>query len=234
MARPRPKSRRQSKSWPKGLDPERLFGPEEGLEFVKSQASAKFDETVELAVVLGIDSKNTDQALRGNVSLPAGTGADTRVCVFAQGEAATQAKDAGADIVGGDDLVKKIEGGFMDFDVVISTPDMMPTVGKLGRVLGPRGLMPNPKEGTVTPDISKAVQDFKSGKVGYRTDKDGNVCVPIGKASFSPQDLGANLETVILELVRSKPSGVKGTYIQKVSISSTMGPGVKLDTARLN
>ena len=232
MQKTRPKTRTRGKAWKKELDPDKQYELDEGLDLVKEAASAKFDETVELAVHLGINPKNTDQSLRGTLSLPSGTGSDTRVCVFAQGELASIAKAAGADVVGDNDLVEKIEGGFLDFDVVIASPDMMPTVGKLGRLLGPRGLMPNPKEGTVTSDIKKAVEDFKSGRVGYRTDKTGNVHIPIGKASFSRENLAENLNAVISELIRSKPSGVKGTYVKKVSLSSTMGPGISLDPTR--
>ncbi len=228
-----PKPRKRSKIWRKGLDPDAQYELTAGLDLVKETANAKFDETVELAVHLGIDPQNTDQALRRTISLPSGTGRETRVCVFAQGEQATIAKKAGADMVGAADLVEKIEGGFLDFDVVIASPDMMATVGKLGRVLGPRGLMPNPKEGTVATDIKKAVEDFKSGRVGYRTDRTGNVHIPIGKASFSREDLVENLNAVISELVRLKPPGVKGIYLKKVSVSSTMGPGFNLNVGEL-
>lgn len=229
----RPKSRKMGKARDKSLDPEELYDLSAGLELLKKSATAKFDETVELAVQLGIDVKNTEQAIRGTMSLPAGTGKVDRVCVFAQGEQATQAKDAGADLVGDNDLVEKIEKGFLEFDVVIATPDMMPTVGKLGRVLGPRGLMPNPKEGTVTTDIIKAVKDFKGGMAGYRTDQTGNVHMRIGKASFSPEDLTQNLRAVISEIFRVKPAGVKGKYILKVSLSSTMGPGIGIKLSEI-
>ncbi len=229
-----PKTRSRGKAWNKDLDAEKIYELKEGLELMKQSASAKFDETVELAVQLAIDPKNSDQAVRGSISLPAGTGLTTRVCVFAQGELATIAREAGADIVGDNELVEKIEGGFLDFDVVIASPDMMPTVGKLGRVLGPRGLMPNPKDGTVSADIKKAVEDFKSGKVGYRTDKAGNVHMPIGKASFSIEDLIQNLRTALAELVRVKPAGVKGTYLKSINLSSTMGPGIKLSAVEFS
>ncbi len=227
--RARKRSKKQDELWGEARDPEQVYSLSEGLELLKQSATAKFDETVELAVLVGIDLKNPEQALRGTITLPAGTGKTARVVVFAQGELATQAKQAGADEVGGDDLVEKIEKGFMDFDVVIATPEMMPAVGKLGRTLGPRGLMPNPKEGTVTDDITKAVADFKGGKVGYRTDKTGNIHMPIGKASFSVEDISANLKVAVAEIVRAKPSGVKGEYLLKVAISSTMGPGFSIN-----
>ncbi|WP_420639317.1 50S ribosomal protein L1 [Candidatus Poriferisocius sp.] len=204
-----------------------------GVELVKSLASAKFDETLELAARLGVDPRKADQMIRGTVSLPSGTGTDVRVAVFAQGEAATQAGEAGADVVGADDLAEQVQAGKMDFDVAIATPDMMPVVGKLGKILGPRGLMPNPKTGTVTPDVAKAVGEFKSGKVEYRTDRQGNVHVPVGKVSFEADALVANIRAVMEELNRAKPAALKGRYIRKVTISSTMGPGVRLDPADL-
>jgi large subunit ribosomal protein L1 len=203
----------------------------EAITKVKSMASAKFDETVELAVRLGLDPRKADQAVRGTVALPAGTGKNVRVAVFAAGEAAQAARDAGADVVGTDDLAADIEKGNMNFDIAIATPDLMPMVGKLGRALGPRGLMPNPKTGTVTNDVAKAVSEFKGGKVEYRTDRYGNVQVPIGKASFSEADLSRNFSAVIEELQRARPSSAKGRYIKKISLSSTMGPGVKVDVS---
>ena len=203
----------------------------EAIAKVKSMASAKFDETVELAVRLGLDPRKADQAVRGTVALPAGTGKNVRVAVFAAGEAAHAARDAGADVVGTDDLAADIEKGNMNFDIAIATPDLMPMVGKLGRALGPRGLMPNPKTGTVTNDVAKAVSEFKGGKVEYRTDRYGNVQVPIGKASFSEADLSRNFSAVIEELQRARPSSAKGRYIKKISLSSTMGPGVKVDVS---
>ena len=203
----------------------------EAIAKVKSMASAKFDETVELAVRLGLDPRKADQAVRGTVALPAGTGKNVRVAVFAAGEAAQAARDAGADVVGTDDLAADIEKGNMNFDIAIATPDLMPMVGKLGRALGPRGLMPNPKTGTVTNDVAKAVSEFKGGKVEYRTDRYGNVQVPIGKASFSEADLSRNFSAVIEELQRARPSSAKGRYIKKISLSSTMGPGVKVDVS---
>ena len=198
-----------------------------------ANATAKFDETIELLVRLGVDPRKSDQMVRGTVALPSGTGRDVRVAVFAQGEAASAAEAAGAEFVGSDELAAEVEGGMTDFDVAIATPDMMPTVGKLGRVLGPRGLMPNPKAGTVTPDVAQAVEDFKGGKVEFRTDRNGNVHVPIGKASFDAEKIAANLAVVVEELERAKPASAKGRYFKKVGLASTMGPGVKIDPARL-
>jgi large subunit ribosomal protein L1 len=216
------------------LDRQRLYSPVEAIDLVKSLASAKFDETVELAVRLGVDPRKADQIVRGTVALPAGTGKDVRVAVFASGEAAEQARAAGADIVGAEDLVKRIQDeGFLDFDVAIATPDLMGQVGRLGRVLGPRGLMPNPKTGTVTTDVGRAVTEFKGGRVEYRTDKVGNVHVPVGKVSFDKAQLMENFRAVIDEIQRVKPAAAKGRYIRSVTLSSTMGPGVKIDPARL-
>lgn len=211
------------------FDPERLHPPTEALELVKTLATAKFDETVELVVRLGVDPRRAEEMLRGTVALPAGTGKDVRIAVFAQGDAAAAARDAGADLVGADDLAAEIEGGAMDFDVAIASPDMMPVVGRLGRVLGPRGLMPNPKTGTVTDDVAKAVEDFKGGRVEYRTDKQANVHVPIGKVSFDAADLDRNLRAVMDEIARVRPAAAKGRYVKKMALSSTMGPGVKVD-----
>ena len=217
----------------KRFDREHLHTPAEATDIVASLAKANFDETVELVVRLGVDPRKADQIVRGTVALPSGTGKDVRVAVFAQGEAATAAREAGADIVGADDLAAEIEGGKLDFDLTIATPDMMPVVGRLGRVLGPRGLMPNPKTGTVTPDVAKAVSEFKGGKVEYRTDRYGNVAVPIGKSSFQPSALLDNFRAVVDELNRAKPASAKGRYVRRVTISSTMGPGIKIDPARL-
>ncbi|HTB08958.1 MAG TPA: 50S ribosomal protein L1 [Acidimicrobiales bacterium] len=214
------------------VDREELLGVPEALAKVKSLATAKFDETVELAVRLGVDPRKAEQIVRGTLSLPAGTGKTNRVVVFAAGEAAQAARDAGADEVGAEDLVAKVAGGFLDFDVAIATPDLMGQVGGLGRVLGPRGLMPNPKTGTVTMDVAKAVAEFKGGRVEYRTDKIGNVQLRVGKVSFSLEDLVRNVQAVIDELVRVKPSSAKGRYLLSVTVSSTMGPGVKIDPAR--
>ena len=207
-------------------DRQRLHEAAEGLDVIKGLPTARFDETVEAAVCLGVDPRRSDQMLRGTVSLPAGTGKDVRVAVFAGGEEAIAARGAGADHVGDTDLVEAISGGMMDFDVAIATPDMMPIVGRLGRTLGPRGLMPNPKSGTVTSDVAKAVADFKGGRVGYRTDRQGNVHVPIGKVSFSTEALAENLRSVMDELNRVRPAASKGRYIQKVTVSSSMGPPV--------
>jgi large subunit ribosomal protein L1 len=213
------------------FDREKHHSAPEALELVKSLATRNFDETVEAAFRLGVDPRKADQMLRGTVSLPNGTGKSVRVAAFAQGDAARAAEEAGADVVGAEDLVARVEGGFLDFDVAIATPDLMAQVGKLGRVLGPRGLMPNPKTGTVTPDIAKAVGEFKAGKVEYRTDRNGNVQVPIGKASFEPNALLENYNAVFDELQRAKPASAKGRYLRSVTVSSTMGPGVKVDTA---
>lgn len=212
-------------------DPEAQYTPTEAIAKAKAMATAKFDETIELVVRLGLDPRKPDQTVRGTVALPSGTGKTVRVAVFAAGEAAQAARDAGADIVGTDDLAADIEKGKMDFDIAISTPDLMPMVGKLGRALGPRGLMPNPKTGTVTQDVARAVTEFKGGKVEYRTDRYGNVQVPIGKASFAQSALEANFTAVLDELQRARPSSAKGRYLRKISISSTMGPGVKVDTS---
>jgi large subunit ribosomal protein L1 len=217
----------------KRFDREQLHSSYEALDLVKGLASAKFDETIELAVRLGVDPRKADQMIRGTVGLPSGTGKDTRVAVFAQGDAAQEARDAGADIVGADDLIAQVEGGMLEFDVAIATPDLMPKVGKLGRTLGPRGLMPNPKTGTVTPEVGKAVSDFKGGKVEYRTDRFGNVHVLIGKANFDVVGLANNLRAVLEELERAKPPASKGRYFRNITLSSTMGPGVKIDPARM-
>ena len=214
-------------------DPQHLYGGQESIELVRSLAQAKFDETIDLVIRLGVDPRKSEEMVRGTVALPSGTGKNVRVAVFAQGETATAAKEAGADFVGGEDLAAEVEGGMLDFDVAISTPEMMPTVGKLGRALGPRGLMPNPKSGTVTDDPAKAVQDFKGGKVEFRTDRYGNVQVPIGKASFEAPDLFNNLKAVVEELERLKPASAKGRYFRKVSVSSTMGPSIQIDSFNL-
>ena len=214
-------------------DGAQLHSTAEAVDLVRSLASAKFDETVELAARLGVDPRKADQMVRGTVALPSGTGTDVRVAVFAAGDAATEAREAGADLVGAEDLIAQVEGGMLDFDVAIATPDLMPQVGKLGRSLGPRGLMPNPKTGTVTTDVGKAVSDFKGGKVEYRTDRFGNVHVPIGKVSFETAALAANLRAVLEELERAKPSSAKGRYFKRITLASTMGPGVKIDPNRM-
>ena len=201
---------------------------------VKTMATAKFDETVEVAVRLGLDTKKSDQTIRGTVTMPSGTGKTVRVAVFAAGDAAKQAREAGADVVGADDLAAEVEKGNLNFDIAIATPDMMPLVGKLGRALGPRGLMPNPKTGTVTNDVARAVSEFKGGKVEYRTDRYGNVHVPVGKASFTADALVANVRAVLDELQRAKPAAAKGRYVKRITVSSTMGPGVKVDPSLID
>jgi large subunit ribosomal protein L1 len=217
------------------VDRETLYGLTEAVELVKANSKAKFDETVELAVRLGVDPRKADQIVRGTLSLPFGTGRAVRVAVFAAGELAAEARSAGADVVGADDLVARISGeGFLDFDVAIATPDLMGQVGALGRVLGPRGLMPNPKTGTVTMDVAKAVGEFKAGRVEYRTDKVGNIHLPIGKVSFDTARLVANARAVLDELQRAKPASAKGRYIRTTTVSSTMGPGVHIDPARIH
>ncbi len=212
------------------FDRQHLYTPIEAVDLVKSMAKASFDETVELAVRLGVDPRKADQIVRGTLSLPAGTGRTARVAVFAAGEKATEARAAGADIVGADDLVAKVANeGFLEFDVAIATPDLMGQVGTLGRVLGPRGLMPNPKTGTVTDDVERAVVEFKGGRVEYRTDKVGNIHIRVGKASFDRAPLLENIHAVMEELHRVKPASAKGRYVRAVTLSSTMGPGVHID-----
>jgi large subunit ribosomal protein L1 len=217
----------------KKFDRDRFYAPSEALNLVKSMATAKFDENVDIAFRLGVDPRKADQMVRGTVALPSGTGKDIRVAVFAQGDAAEAARAAGADIVGAEDLAAQVEAGKMDFDLAIATPDMMPLVGRLGRTLGPRGLMPNPKTGTVTQDVGRAVAEFKGGKVEYRTDRYGNVHVQLGKVSFDFDQLDANFRAVLDEIQRAKPAAAKGRYLRKITISSTMGPGVRVDTNRL-
>lgn len=213
------------------VEREKLYTPMEAVKLLKGLPSAKFDETVEVHFRLGVDPRKADQMIRGTTMLPHGTGKEMRVCVFAEGDKEKEAKDAGADVVGGDDLAKKIEGGWFDFDVCIATPDMMKVVGKLGRALGPRGLMPNPKAGTVTFDIGKAVSDAKAGKVEYRTDRTAIVHMAIGKASFSESDLLDNYGTVIDEIIKAKPASAKGRYIKSIAMTTTMGPGVHVDSS---
>ena len=217
----------------KGFDRDEVYSPQEAVAHVKNGAKSKFDETVELAMRLGVDPRKADQIVRGTVTLPGGTGKAVRVAVFAQGPAAEEARQAGADIVGAEDLVERVVGGFVDFDVAIATPDLMGQVGKAARVLGPRKLMPNPKTGTVTTDVAKTVGEFKGGKVEYRTDKVGNIHVPIGKASFGPKQLLENMRAVLDEIARAKPASAKGKYVRSVTVSSTMGPGVRIDTNRI-
>src|ERR1700728_1036255 len=210
------------------VDRETLYGVSDAIEIVKRLSSASFDETVELAVRLGVDPRKADQIVRGTLSLPEGSGKTNRVAVFANGDAANEARAAGADVVGAGDLVAKINGGFLDFDVAIATPDLMGQVGSLGRVLGPRGLMPNPKTGTVTTDVGRAVAEFKGGRVEYRTDKVGNVHIRVGKASFTAEQLVANIRAVVDELQRAKPPSSKGRYFLSLTISTTMSPGVRI------
>jgi len=212
----------------KEIDRNRHYEPDEALELVKKLGRIAFDETVELAVRLGVNPKHADQQVRGGVVLPHGTGKTVRVLVFAKGEKITEAEVAGADIIGGEDLVTKIQGGWLDFDVAVATPDMMGTVGKLGKILGPRGMMPNPKSGTVTFDVARAISEIKAGKVEFRTDKAGNIHVPIGKVSFEQKQLLDNFFTVIEALLKAKPPAAKGQYVRTVTVSSTMGPGVKV------
>ncbi len=210
------------------VDRETHYEPQEACELVKEMATASFDETIELSVRLGVNPKHADQQVRGGVVLPNGTGKELRVVVFAKGEKMKEAEEAGADIVGGEDLAEKIQGGWLDFDVAVATPDMMSVVGKLGRILGPRGLMPNPKTGTVTMDVGRAIGEIKAGKVEYRTDKVGNIHVPIGKASFNSEQLQENFFSVIEALIKARPSAAKGQYLRSVTISPTMGPGIKI------
>lgn len=217
----------------KRYDREHLHSVTEAVGLAKSLSSRNFDETVEVAIRLGVDPRKADQMVRGTVALPSGSGKAVRVAVFAVGDAAREAEAAGAEFVGAEDLAAQMEGGMLDFDVTIATPDMMPLVGRLGRVLGPRGLMPNPKTGTVTNDVGKAVEEFKGGKVEYRTDRNGNVHVPLGKVSFEVDALSANLTAVIDELQRAKPASAKGRYFRKVTVSTTMGPAIKVDPARV-
>ncbi len=217
----------------KRFDRTRQHTPAEAIDLAKSLSSAKFDETIDVAVRLGVDPRKADQIVRGTVALPAGTGKTVRIAVFAAGDAAQAARDAGADIVGADDLVEKITGGFLDFDLAIATPDLMGMVGRLGRQLGPRGLMPNPKTGTVTTDVAKAVTEFKGGRVEYRTDKFGNIHVPMGKASFDADSLAANFKAILDELQKAKPASAKGKYLRSIVVSSTMGPGISIDPGKL-
>ena len=217
----------------KKYDRDRLHSDAEAIGILKSLGTKKFDETVDVVVRLGVDPRKADQMIRGTIALPAGTGKDVRVAVFAQGEAATAAREAGAEHVGADDLAAEVEKGMTDFDIAIATPDMMPTVGKLGRVLGPRGLMPNPKTGTVTPDVVKAINEFKGGMVEYRTDRFANVHVAIGKASFDDDALLKNLRALLGELERVKPASAKGKYVKKVVVSTTMGPGVRVEPTEI-
>jgi len=215
------------------IDAAQVYSPEEALALVKENATAKFDETVEVAIRLGVDPRKADQMVRGTVNLPNGTGKTARVLVFATGPNAQAALDAGADEVGADELVDKIAGGYLDFDAVVATPDMMGKVGRLGRVLGPRGLMPNPKTGTVTMDVAKAVTDIKGGKIEFRVDRHANLCFIVGKASFTTKQLAENYYAAVEEVVRHKPASAKGRYIRKITMASTMSPGVAVDTTKV-
>jgi len=215
------------------VDRDKFYGVDEALNLVKTNATAKFDETVEIALNLGVDPRHADQMVRGVVNLPKGTGKTVRVAVFAKGAKADEAKAAGADVVGAEDLMETVQGGQIDFDRVIATPDMMGVVGRLGKVLGPKGLMPNPKLGTVTMDVTKAVTDAKSGQVEFRVEKAGIVHAGIGKASFSEADLKENFTAFMDAIVKGKPSGAKGKFVKKLSLSSTMGPGLKIDLSEV-
>lgn len=224
--------KKQSKKYTEAvskLDPSTTYTIDEAIKTVKDVAFAKFDETVDLAFRLGVDPRHADQMIRGAIAMPAGTGKEVRVCVITSGENLKSAEDAGADFVGGDDIVAKIAGGWLEFDRVIASPDMMGKLGRIGRVLGPRGLMPNPKLGTVTTDVAKAVAEQKAGKVEYRTEKNGIIHVPIGKKSFEDGRLRENFNAIVSAIVKAKPASAKGTYLRSLTISTTMGPGVKID-----
>ena len=229
----RKQSKRMRAEWER-VDREKQYTLEEAIALVKGAASAKFDESVDFACKLGVDPKQADQMVRGTVSLPHGLGKTVRVAVFAKGDKAVAAQEAGADFVGDDDLIAKVQEGWTDFDAAVATPDMMRDVGKLGRVLGPRGLMPTPKAGTVTQDVAKAVTEIKAGKIEYKVDRNANIHVPVGKASFSEAQLMENASTALEAIIRAKPSSAKGTYLKSVAFSSTMGPGVRLDTVALS
>jgi large subunit ribosomal protein L1 len=226
---PEPKHGKRYTELAKKIERTREYTPEEGVKLVKETSQAKFDTTVEIHLRMGVDPKQADQMVRGAAVLPNGTGKTVRVVVFAQGDRARDAQTAGADAVGADDLAKRIEGGWLDFDVAIATPDLMGQVGKLGRVLGPRGLMPNPKSGTVTMDVAKAVRDAKGGRIEFRVDKTGVIHTVVGKSSFTEQALVQNLATVIDAINRARPTGVKGDYVRSIYLTSTQGPSVKLD-----
>ena len=215
------------------IDRDKLYDPEKALEIVKEVSTANFDESVELAVNLGVNPKHADQNIRGTVVLPSGTGQEVKVIVFAKGEKVTEAEEAGADEVGGEELAEKIENGWLDFDLAIATPDMMSVAGKLGRILGPKGLMPNPKAGTVTFELEKAIKEFKAGKLEYRVDKNGVIHLPIGKVSFTVDELKGNLMKIMEVLVQGRPAAAKGRYLRTINISSTMGPGIKIDPSRV-
>jgi large subunit ribosomal protein L1 len=215
------------------IDRAKPYSVEEAMDIVKKAPAAKFDETVDLSIRLGVDPKHADQMVRGAIVLPHGIGKTVRVAVFAKGEKEREAREAGADVVGAEDLVEKVQGGFMDFDSTIATPDLMGQVGRLGKVLGPRGLMPNPKLGTVTFDVARAVREIKAGKVEFRVDKAGNVHVPIGKKSFAQESLMANAMTLLEAIVKAKPAASKGVYLRSITLSTTMGPGIHVDAQRV-
>jgi large subunit ribosomal protein L1 len=215
------------------IDRAKPYSVEEAMDIVKKAPAAKFDETVDLSIRLGVDPKHADQMVRGAIVLPHGIGKTVRVAVFAKGEKEREAREAGADVVGAEDLVEKVQGGFMDFDSTIATPDLMGQVGRLGKVLGPRGLMPNPKLGTVTFDVARAVREVKAGKVEFRVDKAGNVHVPIGKKSFAQESLVANAMTLLEAIVKAKPAASKGVYLRSITLSTTMGPGIHVDAQRV-
>ncbi len=224
---------KKQKALAQAVNTDRLYAVDEAIQTLKSNSTAKFDETIEVALNLGVDPRHADQMVRGVVTLPAGTGKDVRVAVFARGGKADEARTAGADVVGAEDLMETIQGGTIDFDRVIATPDMMGIVGRLGKILGPKGLMPNPKLGTVTPNVTEAVRAAKGGQVEFRVEKAGIIHSGIGKASFSNEDLRRNFDAFVDAIVRAKPTGAKGKYVKKVALSSTMGPGLKVDTTEV-
>ena len=225
---------KKAKAMAAAVDREHLYGVDEAISLAKQHASAKFDETIEVALNLGVDPRHADQMVRGVVTLPKGTGKTVRVAVFARGAKADEAREAGADIVGAEDLLETVQGGTIDFDRCIATPDMMGLVGRLGKVLGPKGLMPNPKLGTVTMNVGQAVKDAKGGQVEYRVEKAGIIHSGIGKASFPAEDLRANFDALVDAVIKAKPSGAKGKYLKKIAVSSTMGPGIKVDVGAVH
>jgi len=233
MLKPK-KLTKKAQALSKAIDREKLYGIDEAIKLAKANATSKFDETIEVALNLGVDPRHADQMVRGVVTLPKGTGKTVRVGVFARGAKAEEAKNAGADVVGAEDLMEAVQGGNIDFDRCIATPDMMGLVGRLGKVLGPKGLMPNPKLGTVTMDVAKAVKDAKGGQVEYRVEKAGIIHSGIGKVSFPAEDLRANFDALVDAVVKAKPSGAKGKYLKKIALSSSMGPGVKVDVAEVS
>jgi len=224
------KQSKRQKAWAQLVDPDKRYAVKEAVELIKKTATAKFDESVDIAFNLGVDPRKADQMIRGSVELPHGTGKSVRVLVFAKGAKATEAQEAGADFVGAEDMIEKITGGWMDFERVVATPDMMGQVGKIGKVLGPRGLMPNPKVGTVTMDVGKVVRSIKAGQVEFRVDKAGILQVPVGRASFDEKKLEENIVNLVDTIKRMRPSSAKGTYLKSITLASTMGPGISLDT----